>query len=85
VNVDRTHNLIRRCHLSDAAVHDSQAVDQLLVQGTTRSVVWTGAVYQSEEMEARLRDRKLKSHIQRKGNRPSRAFCKCPAGQRASR
>ena len=28
-----------------------------------------GEAYRSEEMEAKLRDRKLKSHIHRKGNR----------------
>jgi len=27
VNMDRTHKLVRRYHVSDAAVHDSQAVD----------------------------------------------------------
>jgi IS5 family transposase len=37
--------------------------------------MWADAAYRSEEMEAKLRDRKLKSHIHRKGKRPSRA-CK---------
>jgi IS5 family transposase len=54
---------------------DSQAVDQLLMQGNTGSGVWADSAYQSEEMEAKLRDRKLKSHIHREGKRPSRA-CK---------
>jgi len=31
VNVDRTHKLVRRYHVSDAALHDRQAVDHLLV------------------------------------------------------
>ena len=67
VNVDRKHKLVRRYHVSDAALHDSQAVDHLLMQGNTGSGVWADAAYRSEEMEAKLRDRKLKSHIQRKG------------------
>jgi IS5 family transposase len=69
------HKLVRRYHVSDAAVHDSQAVDHLLMQGNTGSGVWADSAYRSEEMEAKLRDGKLKSHIHRKGNRPSRA-CK---------
>ena len=31
VNVDRMHKLVRRYHVSDAALHDRQAVDHLLV------------------------------------------------------
>ncbi|SEO29342.1 Transposase DDE domain-containing protein, partial [Pseudorhodobacter antarcticus] len=41
----------------------------LLMQGNTGSGVWADAAYRSEEMEAKLRDRKLKSHIHRKGKR----------------
>jgi IS5 family transposase len=69
VNVDRRHKLVRRYHVSDAALHDSQAVDHLLMQGNTGAGVWADAAYRSEEMEAKLRDRKLKSHIHRKGKR----------------
>ena len=54
---------------------DSQAVDHLLTRGNTGSGVWADAAYRSEEMEAKLRARKLTSHIHRKGKRPSRA-CK---------
>ena len=69
VNVDRKHKLVRRYHVSDAAVHDSQAVDHLLMRGNTGSGVWADAAYRSEEMEAKLRARKLKSYIHRKGKR----------------
>ncbi len=69
VNVDRRHKLVRRYHVSDAARHDSQAVDHLLMQGNTGSGVWADAAYRSEEMEAKLRARRLKSHIHRKGKR----------------
>ena len=40
VNVDRNPKLIRRCHVTDAAVHDSEAVDELLTRGNTGSGVW---------------------------------------------
>jgi IS5 family transposase len=69
VNVDRMHKLVRRYHVSDAAQHDSQAVDHLLMRGNTGSGVWADAAYRSEEMEAKLRARQLKSHIHRKGKR----------------
>ncbi len=69
VNVDRKHKLVRRYHVSDAALHDSQAVDHLLMRGNTGSGVWADAAYRSEEMEGKLRDCKLKSHIHRKGKR----------------
>ena len=69
VNVDRQHKLVRRYHVSDAALHDSQAVDHLLMQGNTGAGVWADPAYRSEEMEARLRARDLKSRIHRKGKR----------------
>ena len=69
VNVDRMHKLVRRYHVTDAAVHDSQTVDELLTRGNTGSGVWADSAYRSEEMEAKLRARNLKSHIHRKGKR----------------
>jgi IS5 family transposase len=69
VNVDRKHKLVRRWHVTDAAVHDSQAVDYLLMRGNTGAGVWADAAYRSEEMEKKLRARKLKSHIHRRGKR----------------
>ena len=69
INVDRTHKLVRRYHVSDAALHDSQAVDHLLMQGNTGSGVWADAAYRSEAMEEKLRARKLRSYVHRKGTR----------------
>ena len=48
---------------------DSQTVDHLLMRGNTGAGVWTDSAYRSEEMGAKLRDRKLTSHIHRKGKR----------------
>ena len=69
VNVDQKHKLIRRYHVTDAAVHDSQAVDRLLTRCNTGSGVWADAAYRSAEIEATLKARKLTSHIHRKGKR----------------
>ena len=84
VNVDRMHKLIRRYHVSDAALHDGQVVDKLPIRGNTASGVWADAAYRSEEIGTRLRARGFTSRIHRKGKRPSRAFFKCPAGRWAS-
>jgi IS5 family transposase len=59
----------RRYHVSDAALHDSQAMDHLLMQGNTGSDVWADPAYRSEEMEAKIRASWLKSRIHRKGKR----------------
>ncbi len=56
-------------HVSGPALHDSQVVDHLLMQGNTGSDVWAESAYHSEEMEANLRTRGLKSRIHRKGTR----------------
>jgi len=69
VNFDRKHRLVRRYHISDAAQHDGQTVDHLLMQSNTGSGVWADAAYLLEEMEAKLRTRQLKSHIHRRGKR----------------
>ena len=69
VNVDRMHKLVRRYHVTDAAVHDSQAVDALLTRGNTGSGVWADAAYRSAEIETTLKARGLSSHIHRKGKR----------------
>ena len=44
-------------------------MDHLLKKGNTGSGVWADAAYRSEETETKLRARKLKSHIHRKGKR----------------
>jgi IS5 family transposase len=48
VNVDRRHKLVRRYHVSDAALHDSQAVDHLLMQGNTGCKLPAGAACAGE-------------------------------------
>ena len=79
VNVDRKHKLIRRYHVTDAAVHDSQAVDKLLMRGNTASGVWADSAYRSAEIEKTLKARGLTSRIHRKGKRGK------PPGKQANR
>jgi IS5 family transposase len=49
----------------DAALHDSQAVDELLTRGNTGFGVWADAAYRSAEIETELKATGLSSHIHR--------------------
>ena len=69
VNVDRRHKLVRRYRVTDAAVHDSQVVEDILDPDNTASDVWADSAYRSAEIEAKLEDKGLKSRIHRKGHR----------------
>ncbi|TFL15972.1 IS5 family transposase [Jannaschia formosa] len=69
VNVDRKHKLVRRHRVSDVGLNDSRAVDHLLMRDNTGSGVWADAAYRSEEIDSKLRDRKLRSQVHRKGMR----------------
>ena len=69
INVDRRHKLVRRYQVTDAAVHDSQVVDDILDPDNTASDVWADSAYRSAEIEAKLEEKGLKSRIHRKGHR----------------
>ena len=69
VNVDRRHKLIRRYKVTDASVHDSQALDDVLDDDNTASDVWADSAYRSAEIEGKLDERGLKSRIHRKAHR----------------
>lgn len=69
INVDRRHKLVRRYHVTDASVHDSQVVEIILDADNTASDVWADSAYRSAEIERMLDEKGLKSHIHRKGRR----------------
>jgi transposase, IS5 family len=72
VDVDRKHKLIRRYAESDAAVHDSQKLDELLDKSNTSAEVWADSAYLSAEIEAKLKAKGYKSRVHRRAlrNRP---------------
>ena len=72
VGIDRKHKLIRRYQVTDAAVHDSQVVEELLSSDNTAKGVWADSAYRSEAIEKKIKKRGLTSRIHRKGyrNRP---------------
>jgi len=69
VNADAKHKLIRRYEVTDAAVHDSQALDALLSQHNTSTDVFADSAYRSAETEAKLKARGYRSRIHRRAHR----------------
>src|SRR5262245_14529169 len=61
VSVDRKHKIIRRYAETDASVHDSQKLDEVLDKSNTSNEVWADSAYRSAEMEAKLKEQGYKS------------------------
>ena len=73
INADQTHKLIQTYTVTDAAVHDSQAIDALLdkeadANGDKRPV-YADSAYRSKEREADLAHQDITSQICEKGSR----------------
>jgi IS5 family transposase len=61
VGVDKAHNLIRKWDVTNAAVHDSQKLDDVLDLSNTGKEVWADSAYRSLASEARLQEKGLQS------------------------
>src|SRR5258705_930547 len=72
IGVDKAHKLIRKWEATDAAVHDSQKLDDLVDLGNPGKEVWADSPYRWMQIEARLQEKGLQSRIHRRGarNRP---------------
>ena len=60
---------MRRCKVTDAAVHDSQVVEDILDPNNTESDVWTDSAFRSAEIEETLAEKGQRSQIHCKGHR----------------
>ena len=69
INVDRRHKFIRTYEVTDAAVHDSQTLDDLIDPTNTSSDFWADSAYRSQKIETELEDKGIRSHIHHKGKR----------------
>ena len=79
INADQTHKLIQTYTVTDAAVHDSQAIDGLLdtqvdANGDKRPV-YADSAYRSKEREADLAKQNITSQICEKGSRGHPLSC----------
>src|ERR1700710_251384 len=72
LGVDKAHKLIRKWGATDAAVHDSQKLDDVLDLSNTGKEVWADSAYRSLQIEAGLKEKGLPSRIHRRParNRP---------------
>jgi IS5 family transposase len=69
IGVDRRHKFVRRYAVSDASVHDSQKLEDVLDTSNTASDVWADSAYRSQEIEKKLAERGLKSRIHHRAYR----------------
>ena len=69
INADRKHKLIRKYDVTSAAPHDSQRLEAVLEDNPHCADLWADSAYRSAEMEDRLKQRGLRSHIHTKGAR----------------
>lgn len=72
VNVDVEHGLIRRYEVTDASVHDSQTIGEIIDEENKGKEVWADSAFRSEQIERFLKWMELISHIHERGyrNRP---------------
>lgn len=75
ISIDRQCKLIRRYAETDASVHDSQKLDEVLDKSNTSNQVWADSAYRSVETEAKLKAKGYKSRIHRRGAR-NHPLCK---------
>ena len=69
IDVDVKHKLIRDYEVTRASVHDSQVFEGLLDEDNSSRDVWADSAYRSEERLEKLKKRKYREHLQRKGCR----------------
>ena len=69
LGVDKAHKLIRKWDATDAAVHDSQKLDDVLDLSNTGKGVWADSAYRSVQIEAGLKAQGLQSRIHRRAAR----------------
>ena len=69
VGIDAKHKFVRRFAATDASVHDSQKLDDVLDRSNTSSNVWADSAYRSAQIEAKLKAQGYKSRIHRRAHR----------------
>lgn len=69
ISIDRTHKLVRRYMVSDAALHDSRALEELLDWNNGSADVWADSAYRSQAGEEMLKGYGLRSRLHRRAAR----------------
>jgi len=69
INADRRYKFVREYEVSEASLHDSRKLDDLIDANNTSSDFWADSAYRSAETEDRLEKKGYRSHIHHKGKR----------------
>ena len=69
VNADRKHKLIRQYTVTDASVHDSQEMDNILDPDNDSRETWADSAYQSDAQQQRLEENNYTSRIHERAYR----------------
>ena len=83
VNADKTHKLIRDYEVTDAAVHDSRVLDELLDNTNPGKDVFGDSAYRSIEIEEKRAARGFRSRICVRGTRGHPLSAAAQAANRA--
>lgn len=73
--VDRKSKLITTYATSDASVHDSQKLGELIDRGDAHHDLFGDSAYSSEEIDKKLKRRKIRNRIHEKGYRNHPLTC----------
>jgi IS5 family transposase len=69
IDADVKHGIIRNYEVTDAAVHDSQVVDQVLDPSNTNRDVYADSAYRSQAQEEALKSAGYRSKVHHRGYR----------------
>jgi IS5 family transposase len=69
VNADRKHKLIRQYTVTDASVHDSQEMDNILDPDNDSRETWADSAYRSDAQQERLEEHNYTSRIHERAYR----------------
>lgn len=69
IGIDAEYGLIRRYAVTDASVHDSQVLGQLLDEDNESDEIWADSAYRSQEVEEVLEWMGFDSHIHERAYR----------------
>lgn len=69
ISIDKESKFIRKAQVTDASVHDSQAMDQVLDPGNRGAEVWADSAYRSAETEEWLSEQGYQSRIHHRAYR----------------
>jgi len=72
IKADVKTKLIKRYHVTDAAVHDSQGIEDLLDESDARQKLYGDSAYSGEKIRGMLEEKSIRNCIHEKGyrNRP---------------